>query len=414
MGSPGYPHHDTQGLLTLAGKARTELLGNILPFWLRYMDMEAGGFQGYVGNDGGVRLGAPKGLVAQARFLWTYSAAYRRLGAADYLRAARQAYSFLRGGLYDGEGGGFFWAVDADRRPGFTEKVIYGQAFAIYALAEFYLATGELEALDMAMACFRLLEASARDRRGGGYAEACDRSFSAPIDFKLSPVDIRCAKSMNTNLHVLEALSTLTVASGSPEAMEALEAQTLVYAERAFAGKDNLSLYFNANWQSLSDHVSYGHDIESCWLLSEACQIVYGAAWPEAIRRRILSASYASLGALNHYGGSLPNELHAGHLDSARIWWVQAEAAVGYVNAFKLSGDERFLEAAGRVWDWIERYQRDNGGGDWFWSVDASGRPDLSREKGGMWKTCYHNGRACMEIMERSGLEGDGHGQEPV
>jgi len=396
-------------LSALASAMERELHEDILSYWLPFMDEEAGGFTGWISNDRSVKADAPKGLVAHARFLWTYSASYRRFKKPEHLAAARHAYAFLTGPLSDAERGGFWFLVDAAGRPMGEEKIIYGQAFAIYALSEYYLASGERAALDLALSTFRILEGSVRYSSGsgyvkaaGGYAEAADRAFSAPVLKALSEVDIACARSMNTNLHMMEALSALLVASGDADVRDALRSLAAVFAERVFAGKGHMGLYFDGEWRGLTDQVSYGHDIEASWLLAEAAERAWGDAWPATISAAVLDSARVALLAFDGNGGSMPNESRGGKLEPERIWWVQAETVVGFVNAFQLTGDEAFLSAAEREWAFIEKNVIDRKHGEWFWSVAPDGTPDESRPKGSPWKACYHNGRACMEVMDRA------------
>jgi 4-O-beta-D-mannosyl-D-glucose phosphorylase len=410
MGKVSYSTRDVAAFHELARRMRSELESDILPFWLPYVDREGGGFYGLVRNDGGFDAAAPKGLVMHSRFLWAYSAAYERYAKPEYLAAARAAYDFLRGPQRDAEAGGFWWAVKRGRDGGFEPeveaKLVYGQAFAVYALSEHFLATGEAAALDLALETYRLLEAVARDGEEGGYFEACDRSWKGPVRFALSEVDVPCDKSMNTNLHVLEALSNLYRASRRSEVRDSLAALLEVFARKAFGGKASLSLYFDRDWRSGTDHVSWGHDIEAAWLMTEAVELVYGGIHggraPGAVLEAIRGARGNVLGVLAANGGSLPRELSEGRVDGQRDWWVQAEGVVGNVDAWQETGDGRYLEAAVRLWDFIEKRQIDREGGEWFWGVSADGKPDASRPKGGMWKTCYHNGRACLEVMARA------------
>ena len=403
-----YSPEDLRRFRELERRMRAELESDILPFWLPYVDRSGGGFYGLVRNDGSFDALAPKGLVMHSRFLWAYSAAYIRYAKREYLEAARAAYGFLRGGQRDELYGGFWWVVDApdDRgsaRPRVEVKMIYGQAFAIYALSEYYLATGEKAALDLALETYALLERAARDRDEGGYCEACDRSWTRAIRFALSDTDIACDKSMNTNLHVLEALSNLYRASLGKDVRESLVSLLEVYAKKAFAGKPNLSLYFDRDWKSLSDHVSWGHDIESSWLMTEAAHLAYGRGKaPSFVREAIRAAREGILPVLEANGGSLPRERAEGHTDLQRDWWVQAEAVVGNVDAWQETGESAYLSAAIRLWNYIEEKVLDRERGEWFWGISAEGTPAMDRPKGGLWKTCYHNGRACLEIMERS------------
>ncbi len=401
-GEVRYSPDDLRKFRELAGRMRSELESDILPFWLPYVDREGGGFYGLVRNDGSFDASAPKGLVMHSRFLWAYSAAYMRYAKPEYLEAAKAAYEYLRGAQRDGESGGFWWVVEGGR-PRIDAKLVYGQAFAVYALSEYYLATGEGPALALALETYALLERVARDREAGGYYEACDRAWTKRIDFALSEADIVCEKSMNTNLHVLEALSNLYRASRRGDVRESLASLLEAYAGKVFAGKPNLSLYFDRGWEPKTDHVSWGHDIESCWLMTEAAELAYGSrAAPAFVAEAIKAAREGTLAVLAANGGSLPHELANGRLDSRRDWWVQAEGLVGNVDAWQESGDGRYLDAAIGLWDYIEEFVVDRENGEWFWGVSAEGKPDLDRPKGGMWKTCYHNGRACLEVMSRA------------
>lgn len=380
----------------------TELRENILPFWLRYQDLRRGGFYGKVLNNGWVMKQAPKGLVMHARFLWTYSAAYRLFKDPEYLDAARHAYRFLTGALKDGKHGGYWWAIDARGEPLTGNKVTYGQAFALYGLSEYYRASGEEPALEEARRLFALIDSAARDRKLGGYYEACAADWSAPVAAALSEVDIACAKSMNTNLHVLEALSAFRLSGG--DCLDALKECLEVYVDRIVQDSGRLALFFDDRWNSLTDHRSYGHEIESCWLAMEAARIAWGDAAPPRIRERALGMAREVLASIKEFGGTLPNELHNGRLDADRVWWVQAETVVGFTEAWELSGEAAYLEAAAGAWGFIRDKMIDRKRGDWFWAVRPDGRVVRGREKGGMWKANYHNARACMEIMRRAGI----------
>jgi mannobiose 2-epimerase len=207
---------------------------------------------------------------------------------------------------------------------------------------------------------------------------------------------------MNTNLHILEAYSALYLASGLAEVREALDSLLTVFETRILVTPEHLGLYFDRDWAALTDHVSYGHDIEASWLLTEAAELVYGHPLPPGKITLYTRIARKTLSVIQANGGSLPNELHGGRLDTDRIWWVQAEALVGMVNGWELTGDDAFLTAAESLWSWIDVYQRDRLHGEWFWLVDAQGRPSDRQPKGGLWKTSYHNGRACMEVLQRA------------
>ncbi len=384
----------------LREEALQELETDILPFWLKYKDYERGGFYGSIALDGSVDAKADKGLVMHARLLYAYSRAYRVFPRREYLDAAETAYEFLRGPLYDTEHGGYHWSCDYQGYPRAGRKVIYGQAFALYALSEFYRATGRAEALDRASELYGLIESRGKDAARGGYWEACAADWSAPLASALGENDETCPKSMNTNLHVLEALSAFVKASGRRDAAESLSALIGAHLERMMTGMGSFGLYFDAEWTCTDPtRDSFGHDIEASWLLCEAALVARGTI-DARLRRAVLGICEAALELVGPRGW-LPNEVSGGAIDETSVWWVQAEALVGFANAWALSGEERWIEAVGAIWSHIKERLLDRSGGEWLWMWSPDGRAKGEAPKGGFWKAAYHNGRACMELIER-------------
>jgi cellobiose epimerase len=391
---------------SLAAEMEKELESDILPFWIRFMDRENGGFYGRVENDGRFDPYADKGLVMHARFLWTYAAAARLLEDTRYLDAARFAYRFLAESLADREHGGFHWICDCHGTARPYPKVVYGQAFALYSLAEYARAGGPPEALQLAMETFRLLEKAARDQQNGGYFEAAAPDWSASVISALGEEDAPCAKSMNTNLHMLEALTALHEATGDAAVGEALRRLVHVHLDRIL-GPTHLGLFYNTEWSRLDNAVSYGHDIESSWLLTEAAESTGEQSLAERVRGRSLAVAAEISRTLEENDGSLPDGLKEGRLGTERIWWVQAEGIVGMVNAWQISGDSTYLRRAERLWEFVKKSLIDHVFGEWLWGVrHPSGAPMEGHSKGGLWKASYHNGRACMEVMRRMGGKG--------
>ena len=397
---------DYQG--ALASEMEEELREDILSFWPRFMDRENGGFYGEVDNDGRPDPRADKGLVMHARLLWTYSAAARLFGDPGFLTTADAAYRFIVESLYDREQKGFYFTCDCTGNPRAGFKIVYGQAFAMYALAEYARAGGPGGALELSMETFHLLQRAAHDDLHGGYAEAAAPDLSTSVSSALGEQDMDCAKSMNTNLHVLEALTALHAASGDAQVARALRELIEVHLAKIVMPSSHLGLYFNEDWSRLDDVISYGHDIEASWLLTEAAD----QAGDEELRTRVrpcatgIAAAIARV--LDANQGSLPNEMKGGRLDTDRIWWVQAEGIVGMVNAGELSGDPAYIRRAEKIWEFVKAFLIDRAHGEWFWGARFPGGAPLPHHyKGGAWKASYHNGRACMQIMGRLA-----HGEE--
>lgn len=393
-----------------AGRWRTELehelKDNILGFWIRHAkDEENGGFVGEIRSDMTVVKEADKGLVLNARILWSFSSAYRVYGDAVYLEMAERAYKALDEWFRDREHGGLFWMVDYQGRPSQDKKQVYGQAFVIYALSEYVRAGGPRseEALAWAEEIYRLLEKYAYDPVHLGYVEALARDWRETDDLSLSGKDLNERKSMNTHLHVLEAYTNL-YRVWKPAGLRAKLAELIdVHLDHIVdSSNHHFLLFFDDQWVSKTGHVSYGHDIEGSWLLCEAAEVLGDPDRLARVRKEALAMADATLREGVDPDGAVLNESDgAGHLDDTKDWWPQAEAMVGFLNAYQLSGDERFLKAAEASWSFIKEYIVDHEFGEWHWQVSRQGVPATDRAKVDPWKCPYHNSRACFEGLER-------------
>jgi mannose/cellobiose epimerase-like protein (N-acyl-D-glucosamine 2-epimerase family) len=395
-----------------------ELRSNLLPFWReKSLDHVRGGFIAEMTNDGTVRGDAAKGLVLNARLVWTFAALYRQLGDTRDLELARRAYEYLEAKFRDREHGGYVWRVDPEGRAVDRSKKVYGQAFCIYALSEYYLATKESGALEAARQVYGLIERHARDQRYGGYIESRAPDWSATTELRLSDGDMNAPKSMNTHLHLLEAYTNLFRAW--PDASLAARLRELVNVfgrhilERGGGpGSGHLRHFFDERWEVLSDTYTYGHDIEASWLLSEAAEALGDQRLAAEVRRWGVEIAGRVLGEALGADGGLAYEGRGGTvIDTRRDWWCQAEAVVGFWNAYSLTSEARFSEAAARVWEFIAGRVVDRVNGDWFWRVRADGSVDRELPKVSEWKCPYHSVRMCLEMMRRLANAADGVGK---
>jgi len=395
---------EREALIRFREELERELKGNILPWWMRFApDHELGGFHGHIDHQNRVVKGAGKGSVLNARILWTFSAAYRMYGNPDYLNIARRAFAYIISYFIDRVYGGVYWELEPDGRPRSTRKQIYALAYTIYALAEYHLADAGEEALDLARELFTLIETHALDREYNGYTEALTREWGTLEDFRLSEKDQNESKTMNTHLHILEAYGNLYRVWKDPVLKEALENLIRLFLDR-FVDPDRmqLNLFFDDHWKLKSSLVSYGHDIECSWLLHEAALILENQRLVKETEVVAVQMARASEAGLDEDGGLyyeyFPENMV---MDRERHWWPQAEAMVGYFNAWKISGQQLFLDRSRGSWKFIREKLVDHALGEWYWSVDEQGKPLNGKEKAGFWKCPYHNGRACMELIRR-------------
>jgi cellobiose epimerase len=384
----------------LRDEVTMELTEHILPFWMRLKDEENGGIYGEVNYDLEIDKQAEKGGIITSRFLWTFSAAYRVTRNKQYLKMADHMYSFLSEKLYDQKHKGLYWLVDYKGNPTDTRKHVYTQSFGIYALSEYYRASQNEEALEMAKGLFYLIEEKGFNHEINAYREEFDRYWNEIPNEMLSESGVMADITMNTTIHVLEAYTTLYKAWPSEEVKRRLENLLgILYGQIYDKDSKFLGVFFDNDWNSLIDLKSFGHDIEASWLIDETLKAIK-LEKPEYVQM-VIDIAYNIADYAIQEDGSLINEEDKGHLDKTRVWWVQAEAMVGFLNAYERTKDERFMRLVQNLWEYTKNNvidSRENG--EWFWSIEPDGTP-TKRNIGDPWKGSYHNGRFCLEIMER-------------
>lgn len=381
---------------------KAHLLEGIIPFWKGLRDNEFGGYYGWVDYDLNVDKQAVKGCILNSRIMWFFSNAYTLLKDESLLEEAKHGFAFMKEHCMDKENGGIFWSLKYDGQPEETLKHTYNQAFAIYALSSYYEASGDEEALSMAKELFALIEEKCVDEEG--YMEAFDQEFHVIDNDKLSENGVMADKTMNTLLHVFEAYTELYRVAGIPEVKEKLMWIMDIFADKVYNPElHRQEVFFDAHWKTILDLHSYGHDIETAWLIDRGVEVV-GEKKYEDKMTPITKDLTAQIYKIAFNGSSLANECEEGVVNTHRIWWVQAETVVGFLNGYKMNpGKPEYLEAAQNTWKFIRDHVIDKrSGSEWFWEVDEEGKPYEGRPIVEPWKCPYHNGRMCFEVIKRS------------
>ena len=382
-----------------ATEIKEHLVNDLIPFWQGLKDEENGGFYGYLSYDLKLDKKAVKGCILNSRILWFFSNAYMVLGDPSLLESAAYAYQFLKEHCVDDEFGGVFWSLTYDGKPEDTTKHTYNQAFSIYALASYYDASKNSEALEIAWKLYDLVESKCKDEYG--YLEAFTRSFEPEENDKLSENGVIAEKTMNTLLHVFEAYTELYRVTKEEKVAKQIRFMMDIIKDKVFNKEiGRQEVFFDRTWNTLIDLYSYGHDIETAWLVDRGLEVLDDEAYTNMLSpiTKIITENIYNRAYIDH---SLVNESENGVVDTTRVWWVQAEAVVGFLNGYQKQGDKKFLDASVDIWNYIKKYFIDKrNGSEWFWSVKEDHTPD-EKPIVEPWKCPYHNGRMCFEVLRR-------------
>ncbi len=392
-------------------------LQNILAYWMAYaVEQDGDGFYGAVDMQNRPVLAAPKSCVLNARILWTFAAAARMYGQPDDAAVAERAYRVLTTRFLDREHGGFFMELAPDNDVANDIKHTYAQAFAIYALCKYYEFNPTAEVLDLIRQCFAVFEEKTKDRQRLGYREAFSRDWQPLVENRMA--DQNEPKSMNTHLHVLEAYAALYKVWPDALVRQRLRELLLIFLDKIIRESGHLGIFFDDDFRETAASrgiCSFGHDVEASWLLWEAAEIL----GDQEILARMRPVSVKMLEAVERVGLDkdggmfLESTRFGSHVRTNKHWWVQAETLVGFMNGFELTGNPRFWADVKLSWDFIDRCVIDHAGGEWFTKVNRLGQPFLTEPpddpspyyrndwKIDPWKCPYHNGRACMELIQR-------------
>ncbi|MGI6456777.1 MAG: AGE family epimerase/isomerase [bacterium] len=409
------PSPNEEIYLALADEMESSLQKEILERWFpTAVDEEGGGFFENYSLDWTRRPGSDRSIVYQSRLTWTAAQAALRFPdqAEFYLRMTRHGTACLLERMWDQKHGGFYWSIDASGQPaneGAEHKHIYGVAFGLYALTASYQATGDEATLEMAKKVFQWMEEHAHDSKNKGYYEyvALDGSY---VEGGTNPIGARAdQKSMNTHIHVLEALTALYQIWQDPEVRTRVQEVLEICRDRIYTEPGYLTQFFTADWQRLPGPDSFGHDVETGFLMVEAAEALGRhddkQVWTAARRlvdHALLYGWDDEFGGLYDAGAINAEGVVTGDLHTEKIWWVQAESLNALMLMHERFGNEtdRYWDAFFQQWEFIRKYQIDHERGGWYPTVHANGEP-ASRVKSNRWTECYHQARAMLVVSER-------------
>lgn len=362
---------------------------SIMHFWLEHgPDEKYGGFHATLDRQGKAIEPWDKGLIQQSRHLWSLSAWYERREQTDRVSGlAHRSFEFLFRQMLDDDGE-FYYKVSREGAVVDKKKQIYAESFAIYALSEYARVFSNQKAAQLALNCFRSVDRRTHDKINGGYDQSNDPGWLAT----------GAEKGTNTHIHLLESFTALYRTTGDELVKERLLELVDLVANKIVQPAGYAHKEFLKNWQPFAEPlVSYGHDLETVWLLMDALEAL-NKEDDQKIKARIkkMGRNSAFWGYDSVKGGYYEEGIPAGQVTRFdKLWWVQGEALPGLWQLYRLTGDSTYLDKMEGTMSWIEQYQKDQDFGDWYWGIDRNGNLDVhGSDKGSEWKTSYHTLRA--------------------
>ena len=406
----------------LRRKVEAALVGELTTRWFpRSIEPDGGGFHQTFGRDWARLPDDDRSLVYQSRMTWTAAAFARHSPAhrAEFAGYARQGVAYLDRVMRDGPSGGFHWAVGLDGKPSprlGDEKHVYGTAFALYAASLAYEVTRDEVALKVARDAFDWLERHAHDPRDGGYFEALTRDGTPILTRDDKPPGRRADrlgidygfKTMNSHIHLLEALAAFARIEKTPLAQQRLAETLAIVRDKIAVEPGALNLYLTPDWRAVPAHDSFGHDVETSYLLLEATEALGQADDPKTARMARLLVDHAlEWGWDDQHGGFYDkgDALGARAYDTTKVWWTQAEGLNALLLMHLKHGREtdRYWKAFLKQWAFIEAHMIDPVQGGWYWETTRAGVPTGEPRKATPWKAAYHTSRALMNVSTMLG-----------
>ena len=375
---------------TYAGLYTSELLEQIIPFWLQHsIDREQGGYFTCLLGDGQV-FDTDKFIWLQARQVWTFSMLYNRLEQRpEWLEAAQHGAGFLEkyGRAPEGD---WDFSLDRSGRPLVQPYNIFSDCFATMAFGQLSKATGDTAQAQIAVDTFhRILSRTSNTK--GKYNKAFPgtrplKNFALPM--------ILCNLCLEIE-HLLEpSLVESTIQTCIKEVME------VFYDPHSGLTLENVTPegHFSDSFEGRL--LNPGHAIEAMWFIMDLAERLNDPDLAAEATRRMLRM--VEFGWDQKHGGIFYFLDFKGYPTQQlewdqKLWWVHLETLVALLKGYQHTGDVQCRQWFETVHDYTWRHFRDPQlGGEWYGYLNRQGEVLLPL-KGGKWKGCFHVPRALFQ-----------------
>ncbi len=414
---------NSQEIRSLKEEAENHLTNELLPFWMsRMVDNKNGGFITHFDKDGKDTGEDEKSLIAQTRSIYTLSMAHRAgYGGGKLAGMASHGVDFLISKMWDSENGGFFWMADRKGNIRIDKKIIYGQSFAIYSLAEYTLATGDPRGIEYAEKVFDLIQKYCTDTMYGGYLEMFERDWT--LCGPGSQGGDR--KTLDVHMHLMEAFTTLYECTGKDvhrrkllEIIDILLNRIIhpifktgipqFYRDWKIAPQIKFEIIwgwdrFTGEGQkaNVTDNTAYGHNAEFAWLLIHALEILKKGTEGYLDVLKTIFDHTINNGIDNEFGGVFVEGPHSGGVaDREKEFWQQAEVLTAMLDSYILFRDPKYIDAYRNVHRFVFDKMINKGVGEWYPLMTREGEP-IWTHMGHSWKINYHTVRSMVQCINK-------------
>jgi len=394
----------------------------LLPFWLSHgVDTKFGGYLTYLDRNGDPTGETVKTLVCQTRMIYTYSSLHRAgLGDGKALAIAQGGVEFLLDHFWDDQHGGWYWTTEQDGTPLNNNKIAYGHSFAMYALSEYAMASGDLRGMEWASRTYETLQALASDNLNGGFYEFFERDWRKREKGRGGGD----RKSLDVHMHLMEAFTNLYEASGAPIYQDkTVEMVELLFRHMIHPQHGTGIAQFSPDWTPQRaiifdnvwgsdreaegsegrplDNTSYGHNVEFGWLLRHTINILGLDLGAYKERLRKLYDHCLKYGLDRERGGVYCEGQHDGPArERNKEFWQQAEAMVAMLDAYQVFGEEKYLDAYENIHRFVFDKMIAHDVGEWYPLFDEN-NVLLRDYMAHAWKINYHTVRSVRECERR-------------
>jgi len=403
--------------------AKKELIDIYYP---RNIDTEYGGYLSTFNYEFKPEGEQDKMIVTQARHTWTTAKAAMFYHDSSYIAMSRHGFLFLRNKMWDSTYGGFYNLVTRAGEPKTMVKQAYGNAFGIYGLAAYYECSGDTAALNFAKKAFLWLEQHSHDSQYKGYYQYLERDGTPMLRKPDEPGTSDMGyKDQNSSIHILEALTELYKVWKDPLVRTRLEEMLTLIRDTIVTPKGYLQLYFTPQWKPVSysdssaaviaknhyiDHVSFGHDVETAYLMQEATETLGNmhdtntlAIGKKMVDHALRNGWDDTLGGFYDEGYYFKNKPGLTITLKSKNWWAQAEGLNTLLMFSDMYPDDplHYYQHFTKLWNYVQTYLIDHAHGDWYdEGIDKSPQRKTAL-KAQIWKGAYHNFRALMNCINR-------------